>query len=154
MDIYAVRRSLERMKGRREKILEDPEGYRQEQIKKRVPEDFEDFPEDEQDAILTELEGIVASVEPLALKEEILQLGKLIDQATRLERMEVETKLTKLREVLTEEGIFDDPKMKLLLFTEHKDTKDKSWISNTPNASSRWIFLANIAREILARILW
>jgi superfamily II DNA or RNA helicase len=30
--VYAVRRSLERMKAKREKILEDPEAYRQEQI--------------------------------------------------------------------------------------------------------------------------
>src|SRR5205814_4541148 len=41
-----------------------------------------------------------------------------------LEQREVESKLTKLREVITEEGIFDDPKMKLLVFTEHKDTLD------------------------------
>src|SRR5436309_9849952 len=33
--IYAVRRSLQRMKEKREKILADPEGYRQEQINKR-----------------------------------------------------------------------------------------------------------------------
>jgi len=46
--IYAVRRTLERMKARREKILEDPEAYRQEQIKKRVPDDFDELPEDEQ----------------------------------------------------------------------------------------------------------
>ena len=37
---------------------------------------------------------------------------------------EVESKLVKLREVLTEHGIFKDPKMKLLIFTEHKDTLD------------------------------
>ncbi len=31
----------------------------------------------------------------------------------------------KLREVyLTDEGVFKDPKMKLLIFTEHKDTLD------------------------------
>src|SRR5438874_9411008 len=46
--VYAVRRSLERMRDKRERILEDPEAYRQEQIAKRVPEDFDDLPEDEQ----------------------------------------------------------------------------------------------------------
>src|SRR5271170_8528063 len=43
--IYAVRRTLQRMKDKREKILEDPGKYRQEQISKRLPEDYEDLPE-------------------------------------------------------------------------------------------------------------
>jgi superfamily II DNA or RNA helicase len=122
--IYAVRRSLERMKDRREKILADPAGYRQEQIMRRVPEDFDDLPEDEQQEILEQLENIVASVDPAALRAEILQLTRLIDQARVLEQREVESKLVKLREVITEQGVFQDPKMKLLLFTEHKDTLD------------------------------
>jgi hypothetical protein len=46
--VYAVRRSLERMKATRERILTDPDAYRQEQILKRIPEDFEDLPDDEQ----------------------------------------------------------------------------------------------------------
>lgn len=122
--IYAVRRSLERMEERREKILADPAGYRQEQILRRVPEDFDDLPEDEQQEILEQLENIVASVDPAALREEILQLTRLIDQARVLEQREVESKLVKLREVITEQGVFQDPKMKLLIFTEHKDTLD------------------------------
>jgi superfamily II DNA or RNA helicase len=122
--IYAVRRSLERMKDRREKILADPAGYRQEQILRRVPEDFDDLPEDEQQEILEQLENIVASVDPAALRAEILQLTRLIDQARGLEQREVESKLVKLRDVITEQGVFQDPKMKLLIFTEHKDTLD------------------------------
>ncbi len=122
--VYAVRRSLERMKAKREKILEDPEAYRQEQIRKKVPDDFDDLTDEEQQEILDELEGVVASIDPEDLREEIIELGKLVDQARVLEDREVETKLTKLREVITEEGIFQDPKMKLLIFTEHKDTLD------------------------------
>ena len=79
---------------------------------------------DEQQEILDDLESVVASVDPDALKEEIFQLGKLIDQARLLEQREVESKLRKLKDVLTEQGVFKDPKMKLLLFTEHKDTLD------------------------------
>ncbi|MEW6381839.1 MAG: DUF3883 domain-containing protein [bacterium] len=122
--IYAVRRSLERMKAKREKILADPDGYRKEQILKKVPDDFDDLPEDEQQEIITQLENVVASVDPPALKEEILQLAKLIDQAYLLEQREIESKLVKLKEVITKQGIFHDPKMKLLIFTEHKDTLD------------------------------
>ena len=121
---YAARRSLERMKEKREKILADPEAYRQSQITKRLPEDFEDLPDDERQVIMAELEDLVISYDPAALKEEILELGKLIDQVRRLEQAEVESKLVKLRQLLTEHGIFKDWKMKLLIFTEHKDTLD------------------------------
>lgn len=122
--IYAVRRSLERMKEKREKILADPAAYRQEQITKKLPEDFDDLPEEEQQDIVSQLEEVVASVDPAALREEILQLAKLIEQARVLEGREIESKLTKLKEVLTEQKVFEDPKMKLLIFTEHKDTLD------------------------------
>lgn len=90
---YAVRRTLERMKAKREKILEDPEAYRQEQILKRVPDDFDDLPEEEQQKILDNLEDVVASIDPEDLREEILELGKLIDQARLLEEREIEIKL-------------------------------------------------------------
>jgi len=122
--IYALRRSLERIKDKREKVLKDPEGYRQLQKLKKVPEDYDELPDDEQQKILDDLESVVASVDPDDLKEEIFQLGKLIDQARHLEQREVESKLRKLKDVLTEQGVFKDPKMKLLLFTEHKDTLD------------------------------
>ncbi|MGH9351888.1 MAG: DEAD/DEAH box helicase, partial [Terriglobia bacterium] len=122
--IYAVRRSLERMKDKREKILADPEGYRQEQLTRKLPEDWEDLPEDERQEIITQLESVVASVDPAALREEILELSKLIQQARELEDREVEQKLVKLKSVLAEHGVFGDPKMKLLIFTEHKDTLD------------------------------
>ncbi len=122
--MYAVRRSLERMRDRRQRILDDPEAYKKSQVEKRIPDDFEDLPEDEQQEIIKQLEDVVADVNPTALKEEILQLSKLIDQAKNLEKGEVESKRIKLREILTEHHIFDNPKMKLLIFTEHKDTLD------------------------------
>lgn len=122
--IYAVRRSLERMKDKREKILADPEAYRQEQINKRLPEEFDDLPDDEQQQIIAELEDVVVSYDPITLREEIVQLAKLISQARLLEKREVESKLVKLRELITNHGVFKDPQMKLLIFTEHKDTLD------------------------------
>jgi superfamily II DNA or RNA helicase len=122
--VYAVRRSLERMRDKRQKILADPEKYRKEQIEDRLPEDFDDMTEEEQMEIEARLEGVVASVDPIALREEIQRLGKLIDHACALERREIESKLVKLRNVLSENNVFSDPKMKLLIFTEHKDTLD------------------------------
>lgn len=122
--LYAARRTLERMKERREKILEDPDRYRQEQIERRVPEGFDDLEEEEQQAIIAQLEEVVLSPDPEALKEEVRELSKLIDQARALELRSVETKLSNLKVLLTENGVFNDPKMKLLIFTEHKDTLD------------------------------
>jgi len=120
--VYAVRRSLERMRDKRERILEDPEGYRKEQIANKVPEDFDDLTDEEQSEIISKLEDAAASVDPFALREEIQDLNKLIEQARQLEHREIETKLVKLKEVIAAEGIFTDPKMKLLVFTEHADT--------------------------------
>lgn len=122
--VYAVRRSLERMRERREKILEDPEAYRRQQIERRVPEDFDDLTEEEQQRIIGQLEGEVLSADPAVLREEIGRLTRLIDQAKVLEGRDAQSKLTKLRGVLTEHGLFGNPKMRLLIFTEHKDTLD------------------------------
>lgn len=122
--IYAVRRSLERMRTRRERILADPEAYRQEQIQRRIPDDFDELDAEEQQQIIDQLEGEVLSVDPAVLREEIAHLTSLVQQACQLETREVQTKLKKLKDLLIEEGIFADPGMKLLLFTEHKDTLD------------------------------
>lgn len=122
--IYAVRRSLERMRIRREKILADPEAYRQEQIQRRMPDDFDEMDAESQQQIVDQLEGEVLSVDPAVLREEISRLSSLIEQAIHIEKRNIQTKLSKLRSVLESEGIFDDPSMKLLVFTEHKDTLD------------------------------
>lgn len=122
--VYAVRRSLERMKDKRQVILDDPEQYRQEQINKRLPDDFDDLSEDDQQQILGDLESVVASVNPKDLQYEIVELSRLIKLAGDLEKREIESKLVKLKQVLKEQGIFSNPKMKLLIFTEHKDTLD------------------------------
>jgi len=122
--VYAVRRSLERMRDKRQRILDNPEGYRQDQINRHLPDDFDELPEEEQDRIIGDLESVVASVNPYDLQEEILQLSKMIEQAKHLEEREVESKLVRLKQALKDEGLFQDKKMKLLLFTEHKDTLD------------------------------
>src|SRR6516164_7649234 len=77
--VYAVRRSLERMRERREKILEDPEGYRREQLEARLPDDFDELTEEEQQEIVARLEDVVVSADPIRLREEIARLTQLID---------------------------------------------------------------------------
>ena len=120
--IYAVHRSLERMRDKRKKILEDPREYLRKQMD--IPEDLDDLPEEEREEYIEEIENAAISFDPTVLKEDIQQIGRLIDQARALEQREIESKLVKLKNVLTEQQIFSNPKMKLLIFTEHKDTLD------------------------------
>ena len=122
--IYAVRRSLERMMDRRERILNDPEGFRREIFSKRIPDDFDELEEADQQTLLQEIENVVASYDPDVLRREIAEIGRLVAEAKALEEREVETKLLKLKALLMSQGVFDDPTMKLLIFTEHKDSLD------------------------------
>lgn len=122
--IYAVRRTLERMRDNRQKILNDPQKYRQDKINSKLPDDFDELSDEEQSEILEELENIVVSIDPVTLKENIFVLNKLIDKAKVTEKQGIESKLAQLKELLTSEKIFGDPKMKMLIFTEHKDTLD------------------------------
>lgn len=121
---YAVRRSLERMKYKREEILSDPEAYRQKQIFNRLPDNYEELTDEEQQAIIESLEDAVITYDPNELKIDIDKLSRLIDKAKYLESREIENKIVRLKDVLMKQGVFSDPKMKLLVFTEHKDTLD------------------------------
>ncbi|MDR2172570.1 MAG: DUF3883 domain-containing protein, partial [Planctomycetaceae bacterium] len=122
--VYAVRRTLERMADNRKKILADPEKYRQNKIDDKLPDDFDDLSEDEQSDIVAKLEETVASVDPVILRDEIAELERIIVKAKIAEQQGIETKLEKLKQLIKVEKVFGDPKMKLLVFTEHKDTLD------------------------------
>ena len=58
------------------------------------------------------------------MRDEISDLSILIRQAKGLESREQEVKVRHLKKLLTDKGLFADPTMKLLIFTEHKDTLD------------------------------
>lgn len=120
--IYALRRTLQRMKDKRQSILDDPQKYIDEQKRKQFPDNYEDLPDEEQLRIMADLEDFVAFFDPDDLREEIQDLSELINLAEALEAREVETKLARLKEEITNRGIFEDPNGKLLIFTEHADT--------------------------------
>lgn len=118
--IYAVRRSLERRRERLEKQLKTPEAPPT--FDEKDFEDLEELPDDEAAEFLDKIEKASLSVEREDIRQEIGELDKLINHAQILEKREIESKLKKLREVLTDQNIFGDHKTKLLIFTEHKDT--------------------------------
>jgi len=61
---------------------------------------------------------------PEQVKNEIAELNELIEHAKRVEEAGTEAKLSRLREVMQQQGFFDRPQQRLLLFTEFKDTLD------------------------------
>ena len=118
--IYAVRRSLERRRDRLQDQIVKPrptEGFDESRL-----EDLDDLPEEEVQKILDQIEAASLAGDREAIQEEINDLNELIKKAQQLEAREVESKLRKLKELLKEQEIFQNPKNKLLIFTEHKDT--------------------------------
>jgi len=120
--IHAARRSLERRLEKLEKRLRRPEAVVP--FDERRLEDIDELPEDEVTQVVDEAEEASLPAERRAIQEEIADLRPLVQKARDLEAREVSTKLNKLREVLSDQNIFGDPKTKLLIFTEHKDTLD------------------------------
>ena len=43
------------MRDKRQRILDDPEGYRQQQIARKLPEDFDELPDHEQQDLVEQL---------------------------------------------------------------------------------------------------
>lgn len=116
----AIRRSLERRHKRlstlREHLEEIGEGL-------EMPEDFLGLPEEEQWQIEEKLERFTVAETNEELCWECNELSKLIETAKEVEKLEEETKLLRLKELMSEEG-FSDRAKKLLVFTEHRDTLD------------------------------
>jgi len=131
---YAMRHSLEN----RAKRLE--EGLQRAQDLARSappvlpdPEELEEMEEAERERIEERLEAVTLAGNAQQVHEEIRELRRLSDQAKTVENSGAEAKLSKLKELLQQEGFFDNPEKRLLIFTEFKDTLDylverlKSW---------------------------
>jgi superfamily II DNA or RNA helicase len=120
---YAMRHSLE---NRARRLLENLK--RAQEISLTAPRDLptEEELEEMEEAERERLEGVLAAItivqNPKQVGEEVARLEQLADQARKLEEAEAEAKLAKLRIVLREQGFFEQPDERLLIFTEFKDT--------------------------------
>src|SRR5439155_755135 len=65
--IYAVRRSLERMREKRRKILENPRAFVLKQLD--IPDDLDELPEEEREDYLEQIENATISIEPAVLRD-------------------------------------------------------------------------------------
>ncbi len=125
----AIRRTLERRIDRVEKALVDPAAYLRGKKAFRDsldvdPDDVDDLDEDarwalEEEALAEWLPDTVAELE--AERE---ALGPVLTLAQEVEAQHSERKLTELLEVVRTQGLREDRRKKLLIFTEHKDTLD------------------------------
>lgn len=120
--IHAVRRSLERRLGKLEDRLLHPQPEATLSIPKQ--EEIEELPEDEVTKLEEAVEQASLPMERHAIQREIGELKVLVKKARALEDRKISSKLSKLQEVLSNQNIFDDSKMKLLIFTEFKETLD------------------------------
>ncbi|MDD5453208.1 MAG: helicase-related protein [Candidatus Bipolaricaulis sp.] len=122
---YAMHHSLENRARRLE------EGLKRAQELARLappelpdPEEIEEMEESERERLEETLEAITLAQNAREVQEEIQELRQLAGQAQTVEDSGAEAKLAKLKELLHEEGFFDHPDQRLLIFTEFKDTLD------------------------------
>jgi superfamily II DNA or RNA helicase len=120
--IRAVRRSLERRLEKLEDRLRRPRPEPAAELSRL--DDIDELPEDEVTRLEEEVEEFSLPSEPQLIRREIETLRTLVQQARALEERETSSKLAKLRQVLVEQNLFEDPRTKLLIFTEFKETLD------------------------------
>lgn len=120
---YALRHSLQNRARRLE------EGLKRAQELARLappqlpdPDELEEMEEFQRERLEEILEAITLAQNPEQVREEIEDLKALAIQARQVEEAGVEAKLSRLKDVLHEQGFFDHPDQRLLLFTEFKDT--------------------------------
>jgi superfamily II DNA or RNA helicase len=87
-------------------------------------EELEEMEEAERERFERLLEAVTIAQNPAQVREEVARLEQLGERAKALEEAEAEAKLAKLHRVLREQGFFDKPDERLLIFTEFKDTLD------------------------------
>ena len=124
--IHAVRMSLERRLRKLEKQLQKPQPAVALDLSRWEEHlrDADELPDEEVLQLEEEAENISLPSERDLIKREINDLRVLVQKAGALEERGLGSKLEKLRQLLEERHIFGDPRMKLLVFTEFKETLD------------------------------
>jgi superfamily II DNA or RNA helicase len=121
---FAVQRSLEKRAQRLETALKRGKQLLEEIVDVPDPDDLEEMDEAERDKWEERLALMSVARNLQELRDEIDDLLRLAKMAEEVEAAGVESKLSKLKKVLRDEGFFDSPDKRLLIFTEFKDTLD------------------------------
>ena len=122
---YAMRRSLENRARRLEVGLK-----RAQELLRTAPpdlpdlEELEELEDAERERLERMLEAITLAGNADQVREEVSELLKLAEEAKVIEGAGNEAKLGHFRQIMKDEGFFDRPDQRLLIFTEFKDTLD------------------------------
>ena len=122
---HAVRCSLENRANRLELGLKKAQ-----ELARTAPpslpdaEELEEMDEHDRERLERLLEAISLAQNADDVRREIAELRQLAQQAIAVEESGAEAKLTRLRQLMQEQGFFDRPEQRLLLFTEFRDTLD------------------------------
>ena len=87
-------------------------------------EELEEMEEAERERLESVIEAITLAGNAQEVQEEIQALRALAEKAKAAEDAGAEAKLSRLKDLLHEEGFFDHQTKRLLIFTEFKDTLD------------------------------
>ena len=87
-------------------------------------EDIEEMDDHERERLEEILDAITLAENADQVRDEIAELQILAVQAGKVEESGAEAKLQRLQRILQEEGFYDDPDQRLLIFTEFRDTLD------------------------------
>ena len=120
---YAIRRSLENRANRLAEGLAQARKIAAAEPP-NIPdlEDLEELEDAERERLERRLEAITLAGNADEVNREIAEIRNLATQAQAVESSGKEAKLDHLRATLTEQGFFDNPDQRLLIFTEFKDT--------------------------------
>ena len=88
------------------------------------PEELEELEDAERERLEAMLEAVTLAGNAEQVHEEIAELRRLAVDAKEVEGAGGEAKLGRLKNIMQEEGFFDRPDQRLLLFTEFRDTLD------------------------------
>lgn len=88
------------------------------------PEELEEMEESERERLEEMLEAVTLASNAQQVRQEIEELRSYATHAQEVEASGAEAKLSKLKGLLHQQGFFDHPDRRLLIFTEFKDTLD------------------------------
>ena len=122
-------RSMKKSLENRARRLEDRLAHAQELASHAPPvipdlEDIEEMDDHERERLEELLDAITLAESADQVRDEISELQVLAVQAGAVEESGTEAKLHRLHGILQEQGFFDDPDQRLLIFTEFRDTLD------------------------------
>ena len=120
---YGLRHSLENRARRLEEGLERAHELASEAPPELPdPSELEEMEDSERERLESIIEAITLSANTEQIREEIEELRGFCEQALRVEQSGAEAKLGRLEQLLRKQGFFDNPRQRLLIFTEFRDT--------------------------------